>query len=115
MSLVLENPDLTASHGLAKPSDVIHRDPGILTPMVDDNVPGDVHVTEANRLVAFQAHQQVNCRVGIAGSQFPDLVRQAIIIIGLALTLVGDPCILPGDVPFLVARLVGYTWSSDVL
>lgn len=57
VAFVLENPDLAAPHGLAKPSDVIHRDTRIPTPMVDDNVSCDIHVPEANRLVAFQAHQ----------------------------------------------------------
>src|SRR5262245_57506543 len=63
VALALEDAHLAAPHRLAEPLDVLYGDSGIAAPMVDDYRSGDVDVSEADRVAAFEADEEIDGRV----------------------------------------------------
>jgi hypothetical protein len=74
MALAFKDPNLTTSHRLTQPPDIINGDAGISASVVDNNVAGDINIAKSNRLAAFQANDEVHRGICICGGQFPDLV-----------------------------------------
>ena len=87
MALILEDPNFTPPHGLSEPSDIVHRNSSVFASMMDHDRPGNVGITESNRLATLQAYHQINGRVGVQGRQLPNLMRQPVIVVHLTFTV----------------------------
>ena len=87
VAFALENSHLAPPHRLAQPLDILHRDTGITSPMVDDNWSGDVDISETNCVSTLKTNKQVHGRVGTRRRKLPDGVSQAIVIRLLTFTI----------------------------
>lgn len=86
MAFAFEDSNLTASHTLTKPPYIINGNARVSASMVDNDIAGNIDIAKSNRLSAFQANDEVHRRICIRGGQFPDFVRQAVVIIRQAFT-----------------------------
>lgn len=87
VAFALQNSYFTAPHRFTQPLNIVSGHTSVLATMVDDHGSSDIHVTEANGLAAFQTGQKINGWVGICGSQLPNPVSKAGVVVLLALTL----------------------------